>query len=277
MAPQGRDWLSRTLRELREKTGLSGSEAGRRAGITQSKISRIEHGLFLPTEDEVIKLADLYRAPATVRRRLIRVVKELRTEEAPARIVMQRGVWRLQRRIAGIEENAAEISGFANNIVPGLLQTADYARAVFADGAEISPEEQDRAVAERIARSAILEAGSRTITMIMTEGALRWHAGSPQIMVEQLERLARLAVGERVRVGVIPWTQPAGTFPLHGFSMYDRRAVVIGTRAATAFITDRKDVATYSQLFDELEALAAFGSDAAEIISRIAADYRQLL
>jgi transcriptional regulator with XRE-family HTH domain len=265
------------LRELREKTGMSGSKAAQQAGLSQSRISRIEAGRFLPTEEEITKLADLYRAPAATRRRLLQVVKDLRTEEAPARVVLQRGAWRLQRRIASIEENAAEISGFANNIVPGLLQTPDYARAVFADGGDLSAEDQDRAVAERVARSAILEAGQRTITIIMTEGALRWHAGSPQIMVEQLERLARLATGERVQVGVIPWTQPAGTFPLHGFTMYDRRVVVIGTRSATAFITDEHDVAAYRSLFDELEGLAAFAEDAARIISDIADGYRQLI
>lgn len=189
---------------------------------------------------------------------------------------MQRGAWRLQRRIANIEENAAEICGFANNIVPGLLQTADYARVVFADGGEISPEEQDRAVAERMARSTVIETGTQTITIIMTEGAFRWHAGSPRIMVDQMKRLSRLAIGDRVRIGVIPWTTPAKTFPLHGFTMYDRRAVVIGTRSATAFITDPHDVATYSRLFDELVALASFGPEADGIIAGIAEDYRSL-
>src|SRR5437773_2256298 len=51
--PQGRDWLSRTLRELREKTGMSGSKAAQQAGLSQSRISRIEAGRFLPTEEEI--------------------------------------------------------------------------------------------------------------------------------------------------------------------------------------------------------------------------------
>ena len=276
MAEQGRDWLSRTLRELREKTGQSGSRAARQIGISQSRISRIEAGRFLPTEDEITKLADLYHAPVTIRRRLLRVVKDLRAEEAPARVVLQRGAWRLQRRIANIEENAAEIASFAANIVPGLLQTADYARAVFADGGELSPEDQKKAVAERMSRSAVLEAGDRQITVIMAEGALRWHVGSPEVMVGQLQRLIDLSRITRLRVGVIPWTQPVDVFALHGFSMYDRRAVVIGTRAATAFITDPKDVAAYSQLFDQLEAVASFGTAAEPIISEIAEGYRQL-
>ena len=274
--PQGRDWLTHTLRELRAKTGLSGSRAAREAGISQSRISRIESGVFLPTEDEVTKLAELYRAPATVRRRLVRAVQDLRADEAPARVVMQRGAWRLQRRIANIEENAADISSFSATIVPGLLQTADYARAVFADGGDLSPAQQDRAVAERVARSAIIEAGQRDITAIMAEGALRWQAGNADIMTEQLQRLARIATAGRVRVGVIPRTQPFNVSALHGFSMYDRRVVVIGTRSATAFITDPKDVDDYRKLFDELAAVASFGEAAASIISAIADEYRRL-
>ncbi len=222
-------------------------------------------------------MADLYKAPARVRRRLQVVVDSLRAEEAPARVVLQRGAWRLQRRIANIEGNAGEICGFANNIVPGLLQTAEYARAVFSDGGDISDQEVERAVRERVARSAVIEAGQADIVIVMTEGALRWHAGDPEVMVEQLERLARQSREGKVRIGVVPWNKPAKTFPLHGFSMYDRRAVVIGTRSATAFITDPRDVASYSRLFDDLVELASFGEAAAQVIDPIAADYQGLV
>jgi hypothetical protein len=70
---------------------------------------------------------------------------------------LQRDAWRLQRRIASLEENAAEICGFANDLVPGLLRTADYARAVFADGVDISPAGRERAAAEWVACSAVIE------------------------------------------------------------------------------------------------------------------------
>jgi hypothetical protein len=75
--------------------------------------------------------------------------------------------------------------------------------------------------------------------MITTEGALRWYAGNPQIMVEHLERLILCWRGQSgVRVGVIPWTQPTSMVPLHGFSMYDHKAVVIGTRSPAALIME---------------------------------------
>jgi transcriptional regulator with XRE-family HTH domain len=276
VSAQESSWLSHTLRDLRRGKGLSGSAAARAAGLSQSRISRIESGVFVPTEAEIAKLADLYGAPTAVRRRMLRAVRDLQAEVAPARVVLQRGAWRLQRRIAHIEENATEICGFTTTIVPGLLQTASYARIVFADGGDIEGDALDKAVAERVARSAILNAGGREITLIMAEGALRWQAGDPAVMVEQLGHLAKVAAEPGVQVGVIPWTRPTRVFALHGFSMYDRRTVIIGTRSRTAFITDATEVAEYAALWDELAALAVFSSDAAEIISGLAASYDSL-
>jgi len=78
------------------------------------------------------------------------------------------------------------------------------------------------------------------------------------------------------RVGIIPWTKPAGVFPLHGFSIYDSRAVMVGTRVATAFLTDSDDVVEHEKLFGELEALADWDEVSREHLGRIAADYRSL-
>ena len=65
-------------------------------------------------------------------------------------------------------------------------------------------------------------------------------------------------------------------FPLHGFSIYDSRAVIVGTRVATAFLTDSQDVAEHEKLFAELEALADWDAAAREHLGRIAADFRAL-
>lgn len=270
-----RVWLARALRELREKTGLSASQVARDIGVSQSRLSRIETGHFLPSEGVITRLADLYRAPVTTRRRLLKALMDIRTREPRTRVVLRHGAWRMQREIEAIEENAAEICGFSVTTVPGLLQTEGYAGAVFADGGDIAPEDQQRAVAERLRRGQILEAGKR-ITLVMTEGALRWHAGSPQVMVGQLEQLSAYATGGKLRLGVIPWTKPVGAVAVHSFNMYDRELVIIGTRSATARITDPRDVATYSQLFDQLEGLASYGPEAARIIEEIAAGYRSL-
>jgi transcriptional regulator with XRE-family HTH domain len=273
---RGRDWLSATLRDLRKAAGLSGMEAARRLGTSQRRVSNIETGRFVPREDEIRALAALYRASADTRRQLLRAVADLRVSPTPrARIVLARGAWRMQQRIARVEADSARLRVFHCAIVVGLAQTADYARAVFADGGDITGEDLDRCVAERLGRQSILDSG-RDITLLMTEGALRWQAAGPAVMAEQLGHIAEISNRPHVRVGVIPWTTPADVFPLHGFSVYDDRAVIVGTRVATAFLTEPDDVAEHVKLFGALEALAAWDDAARGHLGRIAADFRTL-
>jgi transcriptional regulator with XRE-family HTH domain len=274
--PGGQDWLSSTLRDLRKRADLSGREVAGHLGTSQRRISNIETGRFIPRPDEVRELAALYRAPAPLRRQLGQAVADLRDEPVKARVVMSRGAWHMQERIARVETSSARIRSFHCAVVIGLVQTEAYARAVFSDGGDIVGEDLDRCIAERLDRQAILASG-RDITLIMTEGALRWQAGDPSVMAEQLNHIAQVSDRPDIRVGIIPWTKPVGVFPLHGFSIYDSRAVMVGTRVATAFLTDSADVAEHEKLFGELEALADWDEAAREHLSRIAADYRSLL
>jgi transcriptional regulator with XRE-family HTH domain len=274
--PGGQDWLSSTLRDLRKRADLSGREVASRLGTSQRRISNIETGRFIPRPDEVRELVALYRAPAPMRRQLVQAVADLRDEPVKARVVMSRGAWHMQERIARVETSSARIRSFHCAVVIGLVQTEAYARVVFSDGGDIVGEDLDRCIAERLDRQAILASG-RDIILIMTEGALRWQAGDPSVMAEQLNHIAQVSDRPDIKVGIIPWTQPAGVFPLHGFSIYDSRAVMVGTRVATAFLTDSADVAEYEKLFGELEALANWDEAAREHLGRIAADYRSLL
>jgi hypothetical protein len=206
----------------------------------------------------------------------VQVIHDLRTEAPKARVVMSRGAWRMQRRIARVEESAARIRAFHCAVVIGLVQTPEYARAVFSDGGDITGEDLERCVAERLERQAILTT-DRDITLVMTEGALRWQAVGPAVMAEQLDHIAEVSHRPAIRIGVIPWTKPAGVFPLHGFSIYDSRAVIVGTRVATAFLTDSEDVAEHEKLFGELEAFADWDGGARDHLGRIAGEYRSLI
>lgn len=274
---RGQDWLSATLRELRKAAGLSGMAVAQRLGTSQRRISHIETGRFVPRESEIRALAALYRAPADTRRQLLQVVGDLRAapRTSRARVVMGRGAWRMQQRIARVEASAARLRAFHCAIVLGLLQTPDYARAVFSDGGEITGDDLERCIAERLDRQRILDSG-RGVTLLMTEGALRWQAVGPAVMAAQLDHIAEVSDRPHVRVGVIPWSTPVAVFPLHGFSVYDDRAVIVGTRVATAFLTDPLDVAEHVKLFGELEALATWDAGARDHLARIAADFRAL-
>jgi transcriptional regulator with XRE-family HTH domain len=269
--------LGFALREARQSAGLSGTEAGRRAGMSQSKVSKIERGFLLPSVDDVTALCRAYQVPARERAALVRLATGLR-EELSARVILSRGAAEMQRRIGQLEASSTLIRGYQPALVDGLLQTEAYVRLIFdvPNSQPPNPEAVDEAVFARLERQRLLDDETRRFVLIMTEGALRWHAGSSQLMAEQVDVISEAVRRPKVKLGIIPWTTPVRIFPVHGFSMYDDDAVVVGTKTATAFITGAADIATYAELFAALEGVAAFGDEAAEHLRRIAADYRKI-
>jgi transcriptional regulator with XRE-family HTH domain len=275
--PADRNRLAHALREARQSAGLPGVEAGRQAGMSQSKISKIERGFLLPSIDDVAALCRLYGVSSDERENLLAIAAGLR-EEASSKVILARGMAGMQRRIGHLEGSACLVRSFQPAMVIGLLQTPAYARCVFGTPAPHTPPgtEVDEAVAARAARQRVLEDQSKRFTLLMSEGALRWQAGSADIMADQLDAIAAAAKLPHVRIGLIPWTTPVRLFPRHGFHIYDQDAVIVGTETATATITGAADIATYTRLFAELEASAAFDDHAAPHLARIANEYRQL-
>jgi hypothetical protein len=159
-------------------------------------------------------------------------------------------------------------------MIIGLLQTEAYARRVFS--ASTTGSALDRAVEARMARQAELREGETRAVLIMTEGALRWHAGNSEVMLQQIEAITIATRSPNVRVGIIPYSTPVDVFPRHGFHLYDADAVIIGTETGTATITDNDDIADYARLFDRLESLAEFDEPARGVLARIANDYKAL-
>jgi transcriptional regulator with XRE-family HTH domain len=275
-ADQGKDWLSTTLRGLRRHAGLSGAEVARRIGTSQRRVSDLERGKYVPREDEIGQLADLYGAKATVRRQMLRAVRDLTAEPTRARVMIARhGAYKMQQRAQRTEAESAQIRSFHPSVVIGLAQTPAYMRAVFSAGGDLAAADMEKSIAARIVRQEILGTG-KDISLIMTEGALRWQAVNPAVMTEQLAHLAEISYRPGVRIGIIPWTTPVNVFPVAGFHILDSRAVVVGTDAATAFFTDSQDVSAYEKLWGELEALAGWDAEAREHIDRIAGDFRAL-
>lgn len=271
----GQDKLSQTLRELRRAAGLTGAEAAHHVGLAQPSISRYERGVSVPSLEHLGKLLDLYTAPDDTRRQLEQIVRDLREDTQPgARIILARGVARMQQRIGRIEGASRLLRYFQPALVPGLLQTPDYARAVFSAGGDVPDVEES--VAARMDRHAVLDDGSKRFVFVLAEGVLRWQLGNPHLMAAQLEHIVEVSRRRNVRVGVIPWTTPATTGVTAGFDLYDQRAAIVGTETATAFLTDPLDVTAYDKLFAELEAVASFGDRGREWLAEAAEDYRAL-
>lgn len=128
-APGGKDELSHTLRALRQAAGLSTREAGSKAGRSQAKISRLETGRNIPSPTDAATLADVYKADTETRAKIERLAEEVKAWSR--RVYLNRGNSESQQRLARVEATSALVRTFSPTVVPGLLQTADYARAIF--------------------------------------------------------------------------------------------------------------------------------------------------
>lgn len=267
--------LAAELRELRATAQLGGIEAGRRAGISQSKISKIENQVLRPSTDDVRALCRVYGASAERQDNLVRLAESLRSETIePRRVTLSRGAHNMQQRIRRLEASSALLRSFQPCMVIGLLQTEAYARLVF--GASSSGQDIDKAVMARLERQAALRGQIPQAILIMTEGALRWQAGSPDVMIQQLHAIAQASERPNLEVGIIPYSTPVTVFPRHGFHLYDSDAAIIGTETGTATIVDNDDIAAYEQLFARLRELAVTSNEALKVLKRIADDYQSL-
>ncbi|MDV6012421.1 helix-turn-helix transcriptional regulator [Haloechinothrix sp. LS1_15] len=263
--------LSATLRRLRKDAGLSGAEAARRAGLSQPKVSRTETGTFMPTPEQVDALCQVYDAPTEVRKGLVGMAREVQEDRISARIVLERGGWRLQERIGRIEEVAGRVRSVAPTLVPGLLQTRGYAEALF--GESLTHDDRQRTVDARMMRQRLLDT-QREFTFVLTEGALWWNMGGARVMSQQLAYLDEVSRRDNVRLGVIPWSTPVTVPVLHAFDLYDSRAVLFGTQTATALVTESREVTDYEAHWAELQPFVSYGDDARAILERITAVYQ---
>jgi transcriptional regulator with XRE-family HTH domain len=272
--PADIDGLAGRLRALRRAAGVSQMRAAEQVGVSQGKISRAETGRFLLSSETVAKLAEFYGADDAQRDELVGWAQDLRPQRLDSRLIMQRGTNHFQERIRRIEEASALVRSYQPGLVLGSLQTEAYATAVFSR----RPSAEARAsVAARMRRyRMMLEDTRRTWTLIQTEGALLWHVGSPGLMAEQVGRIVEASARPNVRLGVITHRTPVSFTAGHGFHVYDRQAVQIGTRTATALTSDQRDVEAYESLFAELERIAVFGDEARSFLADLADRYRAL-
>jgi transcriptional regulator with XRE-family HTH domain len=265
------------VRTLRRNAGLTGVELARRVppnGVSQSRISRIETGHLVPQADEVDRLADALGADADARGQLHDQARAARSSMRSWRTLHARGFPQHQQTIARWEQAATRIRMFQPNIVPGLLQTAEYARHAI----ELSTADQDvpSAVAARMARQAMLYERGKSFEFLMTEGALRWRLVPTDVHVGQLNHLAALATLANVTVGVLPWHAQVTAHQTTMFCLFDEASAYVELLNGEVTTEDRQDVAQYAETFTALSQAAVTGEDAIAELHRIASEIAQL-
>jgi transcriptional regulator with XRE-family HTH domain len=263
------------LRTLREQAGLSGAEVAKRLGMSPSKISRIETGNSGLQIEDVAALLGLYQVPASVRDELLDLVR--RSEER-GWWTRQPGLPQLWRSLIDFEAKATRVQNYEALVVPGLLQTAEYARAIIQGVAPtVSEAELDNLVAARMARQAVLTRSSAPqFFAVVDEGALRRPVGESGVMRRQLHHLLGAAEQPHVTLRVVPLVAGAyaglrGPFVILEF-VEEPALVFMENHGTGLFLEEEADLAAYRLALGTILHAALAPAATTELITQIATE-----
>ena len=267
--------LALELRRLRETAGLTCEQVAEHLECSASKISRVETGRVSVSPRDVRDMLDLYGVPAEQRESLVQLARDSR----------QKGWWHaysdtMMPQFAtylGLESAASEIRIYEVNLIPGLLQTEDYARSVIRAGMMNSPREDvERQVALRMARQpAVTRDDPPKVWAVLDEAALRRRVGGAGLMRMQLEHLLAQAALPNVAVQVIPFT--GGAHPAMGRPFVilvfpdrvDTDVVYLEDLTSSLYVEDVAEVDRYNVFFNHLRATALSFDDSSDLIASV--------
>ncbi|HET9139719.1 helix-turn-helix transcriptional regulator [Actinophytocola sp.] len=272
--------LAAQLRSARELAGVSGRDLAHRIGISQSKVSRIESGAKLPSLPDVQAWLRAVDAPAERRDLVVALTESVFTEVHDWQVAL-RARGHLQGQVEEREASARVVRNYQNSVVPGLLQTAEYARRVLGMAqVPYPPDNLAAAVHGRLQRQHAIYDASRRFEFLVTEAALRWRVGPAKLLIAQLDRIASLCTLENVVIGLIPLDAAATTTLTHGFTVYepgDGEAdpyVTVRTVHADIIVRGPDRVGLYQQRWDLLSGMAVFDEQARALLAGLAATLR---
>jgi hypothetical protein len=275
--------VAETLTRLREAVGLStpGAVAAvdglkRDIPLTQPTLSRYEHARIVPPKATVEALCDVYGADPATRERLLNLTREA-SPDFRRTVLHHANAPRYQREYRDLERRATRIRSFTATIVDGLLQTADYARAVI--GSELTGAQRDRWLLVREKRRTLLHEPARHLEFVLHASALTISRGGPDVMAAQLAHLDDVSRLDHVRLGVIGKDTDVGSATiLNNINYYELAdgppRLIVGTTEGTAIVDDPTAIVERVTLLDRLAGLAAWGDEAREVLARAGEWYR---
>jgi len=266
------------LRRLREHAELTCEDVGQRLECSGTRISRMETGRISVRPGDVRELLEVYGVSGAEADSLVQLAREAR----------RKGWWHTYGRVLptwfeayiGLESEAVRLHDFQSLVIPGLLQTEDYARAVLRAGPHArSSAEIDRQVALRMERQKILsQAEPPDVWMVLSESVLRVHVGGPAIMRAQLRQLAGVAERPNITLQVLPLATVAHVHPVSPFTMLefpntaDPAVVYLEHLTGSLFLENEDEVRRYRVIFDHLRAESLGTGESADLIAQVEAD-----
>jgi transcriptional regulator with XRE-family HTH domain len=271
---QAREALGIRLRELRLAcpTGrLTGAQLAERLGNgwTKSKVSKLENGRQTADADELRAWADATGRPEAYEG-LLAQLRGFESRIRSWRRQLASGHRPVQEAITAEHDRTRVLTIWENNLVPGMLQTPEYARHVLTRHANLmqSPRDTEEAVRARIRRQDGLWEPGRTYRILMWEAACFALVCPPAVLAAQLDRLASVIGLDTVEFGIVPFSASLKIYAGNSFWIYDDRRVVVEDWHAELWLDDTDSVATYQRVWDTLSESAVYGTDAQNVINR---------
>ena len=261
--------LAAALKRLREQTGMTADQAAKEIGISKSALSRIENAQVSAMPPVVRGLLELYGVEGDEVGALVQVARDAR----------KRGWWQAYDDVlpnwfevyVGLEAEASEIRTFQPQLIPGLLQTPDYARAVIrAEHPDASTEEVDRRVELRMRRQR--DETPPKLWVVLDEAALRRPIGGAQTFKAQLQRVLAIAKKPGNTIQILPFSAGEHGSMGSAFSILafpepaDPGVVYVETRAGSLYLEGHQ-VREYGRVYEHLVATATAAKESRTLIT----------
>jgi len=247
----------------------------RRAGMSQSKLSKLETGALLPSPEDIRLICRVLKVPIRAQEKLLDQLRLVRTEYSSWRVGHSHGYAARQIDVAEREKKARRLLEFQACAVPGLLQVPPYAHRVMALANVTGQTDFDDAVAERVRRQQILYDPSREFVFVITETALLSRFCEPEVMLQQVQFIRAFSKIPHIRIGLVPASARLPNIPQNGFAVYDLDVVVIETFGGMITITDDRDIALYVNLFEQFSGAALYGDATEDFLESCMQQLRQ--
>lgn len=268
--------LGEGLRRAMHGAGLTGKDAARLLGCSPSWVSRLLSGKRGGTEVDVAAFLAICRVQGRERDRLLALCREQNT----LGWFQQHGSRLPQQLVTLIdhETRATKYSDIQPLLMPGLLQTGEYARAVISRNVNVPADEVDDRVAARLARQNLLSRDRPPrLTFYVHEFVLRLPVGGPAVMADQLHHLLRLSVRPYLTLRVMPAALGAhaamvGAFTLMVFAEF-RPVAYLESDTSSVFLERPEETAAYRRTLDALADTSLSEGQSRELIATLATEF----
>lgn len=256
------------LRDLRLDAGLTGVEFSRLSGMHATKVSKIEHGVQAPSENDL----KAWVSACGVEDRLEEFVaagREIEQTWIEYRRELRLGQKRIQSRALGVYQQAERARIYESLHVPGILQTRGYAVAQFTVHARhhgLPVEDADAAADIRLGTQRILYTGAPRFSFLLEANVLHTNVGGVAVMDEQLDFLQHVTELPGVALGILPLGRERTLFPGEGFYLFDDREVRQELWSGAMRTSRPDEIVYFARCFSALHRQAVYGQPARDAI-----------